>query len=98
MRITIQKTMHFRTYDVDSLQQGEIVVNAYHDPERLSDNAGIYMVINKPSYARTAPDGTPFVVNLRSGNVYTYSYMKSRTTKNGGVYKITADLTISVDR
>lgn len=98
MRITIQKTTCFRIYSVDLLRRGEIVVNACHDPERLPDSAGIYMVVSEPSHAKIVPDGIPFVVNLRSGDVYTYSHMENRTAKSGGVYKTTADLIISVDR
>lgn len=102
LEIIIRREDAFHKYDIDALSVGDIVINGYHNPEKVPSNAGVYVVIADPAHLMSlhpaARQESLFVVNLRGGTAYTYSYMAKRTRHNGGVFRTTCSLNVSVNK
>lgn len=66
------------------LKRGQVIINAYHEPDNFHSNVGIYLVATPWDCMDSVDvDNAVFVVNLRTQTAYTFAQMRKRFMQNG---------------
>lgn len=66
------------------LKRGQVIINAYHEPDNFNSNVGIYLVATPWNYMNSVDvDNAVFVINLRTQTTYTFAQMRKRFMQNG---------------